>query len=284
MGKIGIIVNPEKDPELKHLKYLLNLLKEHQYDVAVSCGNYASEHTFDFCSMDECFIDSALVITLGGDGTLLRASTYANKYDVPLLGVNLGHLGFLAELECDELDQLPSILSSNYNCTERMMLSISVIHNGSVSDEVVALNDAVIRSKRGKPAQIIISDSEKDLLEYFCDGFIIATPTGSTAYSMSAGGPIMEPQSNNIVVTPICPHTLGARSAVFDAAKQTLFVRVLNAESIEPVLECDGNIVKNLVNGDCVSIARHSTSLKLLKLSNKSFYKVLNEKISRRML
>ncbi|MBQ7971200.1 MAG: NAD(+)/NADH kinase [Clostridia bacterium] len=284
MNKIGIVVHPEKDPGLKHLKYLVGLLREHCYEVSVSCGNYFSNQVFEFCSMEECFADSMLVLTLGGDGTLLRAAAYANKYDVPLLGVNLGHLGFLAELECDELELLPSILSNEFDYTERMMLRVSVINNGLVSNEFVALNDAVIRSKSGKPAQIVISDSEKDLLEYFCDGFIVATPTGSTAYSMSAGGPILEPQSNNIVVTPICPHTLGARSVVFDAAKQTLFVRVLNAERIEPVLECDGNAIKSLVDGDCVAITRHSTPLKLLKLSDKSFYKVLNEKISRRML
>lgn len=284
MNKIGIVVNPEKDPDLKYLKYLLNLLKKHSYDVAVSCGNYPSDQKFEFRSMEECFDGAMLVLTLGGDGTLLRASAYANKYNVPLLGVNLGHLGFLAELECDELDQLPAILSSDFECTERMMLKVSVIDNDVVSDEFVALNDAVIRSKSGKPAQIVISDSEKDLLEYFCDGFIIATPTGSTAYSMSAGGPILEPQSNNLVVTPICPHTLGARSVVFNAEKQTLFVRVLNANSIDPILECDGNVIKRLADGDCVAITRHSTPLKLLKLSDKSFYKVLNEKISRRML
>lgn len=284
MNKIGIIVNPEKDPELKHLNHILDLLRNQPYEVAVSCGNYASDQSFDFCSMEECFSGSGLVLTLGGDGTLLRAAAYANKYDVPLLGVNLGHLGFLAELECDELDQLPAILSNNFECTERMMLKISVIHNGMASDEFIALNDAVIRSKSGKPAQIVISDANKDLLEYLCDGFIVATPTGSTAYSMSAGGPILEPQSNNIVVTPICPHTLGARSVVFDAAKQTIFVRVLNADRIDPVLEYDGNIIKELAEGDQIAIARHSTPLRLLKLSNKSFYKVLNEKISRRML
>ena len=284
MNKIGIVVNPEKDPELKCLKYLVKILKQHKYDVAVSCGNYIADQKFDFCSMDECFCNSMLGLTLGGDGTLLRAATYANKYNVPLLGVNLGHLGFLAELEREELETLPSILSNDFDYSERMMLEVAVENNGAVTNRFVALNDAVIRSKSGKPAQIVISDSEKDLLEYFCDGFIIATPTGSTAYSMSAGGPILEPQSNNIVVTPICPHTLGARSVVFDAAKQTLFVRVLNAERIEPILECDGNVIKVLEDGDRVAITRYSTPLKLLKLSDKSFYKVLNEKISRRML
>ena len=136
----------------------------------------------------------------------------------------------------------------------------------------------------GKPAHIMISDTESDLLEYFCDGFIVATSTGSTAYSMSAGGPILEPRSDAIVVTPICPHTLGARSVVFGMAQQLLYVRVQNADRIKAVLECDGRKALDLCDGDVVCISRHNTPLQLVKLKNKSFYKVLNEKISRRML
>ena len=95
MNKIGIVVHPEKDPGLKHLKYLVGLLREHCYEVSVSCGNYFSNQVFEFCSMEECFADSMLVLTLGGDGTLLRAAAYANKYDVPLLGVNPPAPGWL---------------------------------------------------------------------------------------------------------------------------------------------------------------------------------------------
>ncbi len=283
MNKIGIIVNPEKDQGLHNLRQLIELLKRNHYECAVSCCNYPSNEDFDFCTPEECFANSSLVLTLGGDGTLLRAAPYAHQYNVPLLGVNLGHLGFLAELESDELDQLPHILSAGFDCTERMMLNVSVIRGDAILSKTVALNDAVIRSKNGKPAHIVISDSRNDLLDYFCDGFIIATPTGSTAYSMSAGGPILEPQSDAIVVTPICPHTLGSRPVVFGSSKEVIEVRVANAERILPVLECDGAEIVALSDGDYVQIVRHKTPLRLVKLKDKSFYKVLNEKISRRL-
>ncbi len=283
MNKIGIIVNPEKDPELICLHRVLDLLKQNNYTYAVSCCDYKPDISFNFSSPEECFSDASLVLTLGGDGTLLRAAYYAIQYDVPLLGINLGHLGFLAELEDNELEELPAILSNGFDCTERMMLKVSVIRNDKSIVETTALNDAVIRSKNGKPAHIVIADHSIDLLDYFCDGFIIATPTGSTAYSMSAGGPILEPRSDGIVVTPICPHTLGSRSVVFGTAQKELDVRVANAERIQPILECDGAELACLLEGDYVSITRHSKPLRLVKLSNKSFYKVLNEKISRRM-
>lgn len=283
MNKIGIIVNPEKDPGLKNLNQLIDLLKNNHYEYSVSCCNYASKEEYTFCTPEECFSNAVLVLTLGGDGTLLRAASYANQYNVPLLGVNLGHLGFLAELESDELDQLVKILSEGFDCTERMMLSVSVIRGKTTLSKTVALNDAVIRSKNGKPAQIVVSDSKNDLLEYFCDGFIVATPTGSTAYSMSAGGPILEPCSDAIVVTPICPHTLGSRPVVFGSSKEVIEVRITNAERILPILECDGAEIAELSDGDFVRIVRHVSPLRLVKLNDKSFYKVLNEKISRRL-
>ncbi len=284
MHKIGIVVHPEKDRDLTYLKRIIQLLDENGFTYAISRCDSDAEVDFEFCPLEESFIDADLVLTLGGDGTLLKAAPYANQYNVPLLGINLGHLGFLAEMEPNEIEQLPKILSSTYEYTERMMLSVSVLRNSCCVWETVALNDAVIRGGMGKPAHIMISDTESDLLEYFCDGFIVATSTGSTAYSMSAGGPILEPRSDAIVVTPICPHTLGARSVVFGMAQQLLYVRVKNADRIKAVLECDGRKVLDLCDGDVVCISRHNTPLQLVKLKNKSFYKVLNEKISRRML
>jgi NAD+ kinase len=284
MNKIGIIINPEKDQALCYLDKIIQILKNNNIEYAVSCGSYPATADFKFCSAEECFNGAQLVLTLGGDGTLLRAATYANAYNVPLLGINLGHLGFLAELESDEIELLPFIIKNGFECTERMMLNVSILRNGVEVTKTIALNDAVIRSRNGKPTHIVISDQENDLLDYFCDGFIIATPTGSTAYSMSAGGPILEPQSNSIVVTPICPHTLGSRSVVFGGAHPVLKVRVANAGSIQPMLECDGAELGEIGTNDMAVITRHDTPLRLVKLKNKSFYKVLNEKISRRML
>lgn len=284
MNKIGIIVNPQKDPDLIYLRRVTEKLEKAGFFCAVSCCNYETEEQYPFCAPDECFKDAQLVLTLGGDGTLLKAAPLANRYHVPLLGINLGHLGFLAELEPDEIDTLPDLLKNGYDYTERTMLTVGVLRNASCVLETVALNDAVIRSAIGKPAHIVIADAESDLLDYLCDGFIIATPTGSTAYSMSAGGPILEPRSNGIVVTPICPHTLGSRPVVFGDAQQEIYIRVANADSIQSLLECDGGKVSVLHDGDVVRVSRHKTPLRLVKLNNKSFYKVLNEKISRRIL
>lgn len=283
MSKIGIIVNPERDSGLIYLKKIMTLLDRHGYTYCVSCFDYQCDNDMEFCSAEECFEGSDLVLTLGGDGTLLRVASIANRYQTPLLGINLGHLGFLAELEKDELEDLPFILKNGYECTERMLLHINVIRDGKCVAEATALNDAVIRSRSGKPAQIEVSDREGDLIDYFCDGFIIATPTGSTAYSLSAGGPILEPRASGIVLTPICPHTLNARSLVFGADHDLLYTKVSNADKIQAVLECDGTELSSLREGDLVCVNRHHTTLKLVKLRHKSFYKVLNEKISRRM-
>ena len=283
MRKIGIIVNPEKDPGLQYLNQTVKVLTEAGFTPAVSCCNYDTKESYSFVTPEECFADAELVLTLGGDGTLLRAAPYAQQYQVPVLGINLGHLGFLAELEPSEISALPSIINGGFVCSDRMLLSVGVIRNSCCIAETVALNDAVIRSGNGKPAQIVLSDMESDLLEYFCDGFIVATPTGSTAYSMSAGGPILEPCSNAIVVTPICPHTLGARSVVFGDISRTLYLRVSNTDRIHAILECDGAEITALHSNDVVQISRHSDPIRLVKLHNKSFYKVLNDKISRRM-
>ncbi len=284
MRKIGIVVNPEKDPELCHLKRVIEQIESIQCDYCVSWCNIEPREAFSFCSIAECFEGASLVLTLGGDGTLLKAASYAVQYGVPLLGINLGHLGFLAELEENEISSLSTLLNDPYTYSERMMLEIQVLRQGREIAKMVALNDAVLRSRIGKPADIVIADNENDLLDYFCDGFIVATPTGSTAYSMSAGGPILEPSSKNIVVTPICPHTLGSRSVVFGSDHQELYMRVTNADRIQAHLEYDGTDWGCLYDGDVVRICRHRASLQLINIHKKSFYKVLNDKISRRKL
>ena len=169
MKKIGIIVNPERDIGLIHLKSVIDLLEKHGYQYCVSCGDYEHNNKSFFCTFEECFCDARLVLTLGGDGTLLRVATLANQYNVPLLGVNLGHVGFLAELEPAEISTLPELLSNGFECTERMMLQISIIRNNQTINQAIELNDAVIRGINGKPVHIMISDSNTDLLDYFCD-------------------------------------------------------------------------------------------------------------------
>jgi NAD+ kinase len=174
MDKIGIIVNPNKDIGLCHLKSVVSLLEKNGYQCAVSCGDYENTSSETFCDAETCFKDARLVLTLGGDGTILRVATLANRYNVPLLGINLGHVGFLAEMEPFEIDLLPSLLKDGFECTDRMMLDVSILRGGEVLSRAIALNDAVIRSQSGKPVHIMISDAQNDLIDYFCDGFIIS--------------------------------------------------------------------------------------------------------------
>ena len=282
MNKIGIIVNPARDPGFHHLDRVIEQLNIAGFQYQVSCCNFESAEDYPFCTPEECFDGASLVLTLGGDGTLLKAAAYAVQFNVPLRGINLGHLGFLAEMEEGEISGLAKLLQTKLQFSERMMLKIRVLREGKTISEEVALNDAVLRSHIGKPADIVISDLNSDLLDYFCDGFIVATPTGSTAYSMSAGGPILEPCSQSIVVTPICPHTLGSRSVVFGTNHEEIFMRVTNADQINAHLEFDGTDWGVLHDGDIVCVGRHGAALRLVSLHQKSFYKVLNEKISRR--
>ena len=281
MRKIGIVVNPDKDPGLQYLNRITAILQQNNIDWKVAfCGGDAVPFP-NSCSMEECLKRAELGITLGGDGTLLHVAPCAAALNIPLLGINLGHLGFLAEMDPDKIDLLIGILNGDYQCTERMLLDIQLNRGGKTVFSAVALNDAVIRSATGKPARILLSDAENDLLDYFCDGFIVSTPTGSTAYSMSAGGPIIEPQTKAIVLTPICPHTLVSRSVVLDS-NHPIYVRVTNAEGINAHLVCDGADSGELQNEDAVFISRSNLNLRLVKLYEKSFYNILNEKISKR--
>ncbi len=281
MRKIGIIVNPDKDPDLFYLEKIEKILQENGFSWKVACATEGTVKLSGACSIEECLSNAELGITLGGDGTLLRVAPEASKMDVPLLGFNLGRLGFLAEMEPSEIDRLPSILNNGFQHTNRMLLDIQVIRSGKTVFSSIALNDAVIRSASGKPAKILLSDAENDLLEYFCDGFIVSTPTGSTAYSLSAGGPILEPQAKAIVLTPICPHTLVSRSVVLDG-DHPIYVKVTNADEISAHLVCDGADGGELHNGDAVCIRQSDVSLRLVKLYDKSFYHILNDKISKR--
>ncbi len=282
MKKIGIVVNPSKDPERKFLNKTIEQIEKAGYCYKLSCMHTACPVDDSFVTMEECLQDAILGLTLGGDGTLLHAAAYAHRFQVPLLGINLGHLGFLAEMERTEIGELAKLLTDGFTCTERMVLRVQILREERCLVDAVALNDAVIRSQIGKPAHIVLSDGVNDLMDYLCDGFIIASPTGSTAYSMSAGGPILEPHAEGMVVTPICPHTLVARSLVFGTTQQ-IRLHVTNADRILGHLECDGMQIGLLHDDDIVLVGRHEIPLKLVQLRNKNFFKVLNEKISRRM-
>jgi len=220
-----------------------------------------------------------VLLVLGGDGTLLRAARDAAEYGVPILGVNVGHLGFLTELETDKLEfALNALINKEYKMEERMFITCRVIRDGRVVASYLALNDAVIA--RGTFARIIQISTFVDhqpVVDYQADGIIVATPTGSTAYSLSAGGPIVEPQLDCLIITPICPHTLAARSVVVhhDAVVKV----IVEASHKDIMLTIDGQSGFPLQSHDQVEVTKANVKAKFVKLQERNFFTILNSRL-----
>ena len=220
-----------------------------------------------------------LLITLGGDGTILRAARMAAPHAIPILGVNLGRLGFLAEVEPKEVvEKLPSVLEGRYWLEERMMLHAELLRGGENLGEYEALNDVVVG--RGLLARVIRLATYIDddyLTTYVADGVIVATPTGSTAYSLAAGGPILSPQLKNILLTPILPHLATARSLVLSP---NAAVKVQVSTNHSAALTVDGQITVEMKDGDAVTVTASRHTCRLVRMQTKTyFYRTLLERL-----
>ncbi len=220
-----------------------------------------------------------LIIVLGGDGTLLSAARLASEVQVPVFGVNVGHLGFLTEVETDGLfPAIDKILAGEYTLEERMLIAASVKRSGQEISRHVALNDFVVT--RGTFARIIdlsIFVDKQHVTDYSADGVIVATPTGSTAYSLSAGGPIIEPKLECVCITPICAHSLASRSVL---ARPEVEVSVrLNSASEEVMFTIDGQYGFPLKKGDQVIIKKAEKSALFVKLGERDFFQVLHSRL-----
>ena len=283
MKYIGIIVNNKKDPKFKHFKYVCELISKAGYSPVVSseyAGLFPDEQVLK-TTLEDMFKRASMVITLGGDGTFLNVADLAVRYDAVLLGVNLGTLGYLAQIDKTEIDRIPEILGSEQSVQKRMMLKASVIRDNKKIYEYSALNDVVVtRSAVLKPVNIDLYGDTGIIANYFCDGLIFSTPTGSSAYSLSVGGPIMDPSMQAILVSAISPHSLSSHSLVFNPDK-TLECRVESPSSSSSLISVDGRHVFYLKSDDRVVIRRNDKYLKLLKLSDSDFYTVLKNKFSR---
>lgn len=225
---------------------------------------------FDGCTPNSC---DALV-SVGGDGTLLRANALALQLDLPVLGVNIGRVGFLTEIEMDELEEACQKLRQNeYTIEKRMMLEVS--HKEEIA---LALNDVVI--SRGGYSRLIGIDAwvgEDPIGRFLADGLIVSTPTGSTGYSLSAGGPIVCPELECMVLTPICAHSLQHRPVVTSAAQT---VRILLHDDVEAMVSVDGMQPYPLRYGDELTITQSSKSARFIRLQSKSFFSKIRIKLS----
>lgn len=220
-----------------------------------------------------------LLICFGGDGTILHAARDATRCGVPILGVNTGSVGFMAELERGELPLLTPLAHGMYTVEERMMLDVRVLRGSKVLYEDSALNDAVIsKGSMARVAEMEVLADRVKVTGLTGDGVIVATPTGSTAYSMSAGGPIVEPTSRSIIVTPVCAHQLTARAMVL-APERVVTVQLPKGNRKYLYLSVDGGKALRLTGGDRVEISQGERSTQLVRLADRSFYQVINQKL-----
>lgn len=220
-----------------------------------------------------------MIIAFGGDGTILHLSKTAAHKDIPVLGVNLGSLGFMAELESRELARLRGLCEGNYEIESRMMLDVSVQREGRTIYSNLALNEALIA--RGNVSRVIrlrIDTEQGKLMDIAGDGVIVASPTGSTAYSLSAGGPVVEPTARNFIVSPICAHSVHANSYVL-SPERVISVQT-EKNGYKPVLlSVDGGRAFSLRSGDSVEVRRSKFDTKLVRLGKRSFCEILQKKM-----
>ena len=223
--------------------------------------------------------EADLLVCFGGDGTILHAARDATLHNVPLMGVNMGSVGFMAELERGELAQLAPLARGEYTIEERMMLDVRVFRGDKKVSQDLALNDAVLsKGSMARVAELEVLADQTQVTAVTGDGVIIATPTGSTAYSMSAGGPIVEPTSQCIIVTPVCAHRLAARAMVL-APQRLVTVRLPKGNRKHLYLSVDGGKAVRLTGGDQVEISRSTYTTKLVQLAHRNFYQVINQKL-----
>jgi NAD+ kinase len=231
------------------------------------------------CPTEKFLKNVNLIISLGGDGTLLRAARLAAAEDIPVFGVNLGGLGFLTQIGVDDLEKsLEKIYQGKYSLDERMMLSCVVKRREKEIKKFTALNDVVIG--KGAFARIICLATYVNndyVISYSADGLVVSTSTGSTAYSLSAGGPIVNPNINSIILTPICPHTLSARPLIIGENDQVKIKLELSEEEV--MVTIDGQEGFTLEPNDEVIIKKSGHKAQLITFKEKSFYAVLREKL-----
>lgn len=240
-----------------------------------------NEIKFNFLPMDELYSTTDVVCVLGGDGTILESARRAAPFGTPVLGINLGRVGFMAEIEPDELDLLEKLASGEFKIEERAMLSVDIINNaGKVRASGVALNDAAITN--GSIARIVdleLSEGGIPVATYRSDGIIVATPTGSTAYSMAAGGAIVDPRVACFCVTPICPHSLSSKPLVFPDSAVVNIKNICQREKIL-YLTIDGRANFELYRGESVQITRSQTKTKFISINESKFYTKLRQKMN----
>lgn len=276
---VGIIPNPLKDVDFSHTDKMIATLRLSGIKCLIpdECGNREGAQSVSY---EELYSTSQCLMILGGDGTILRHSSMAAKYNTPILGVNIGTIGFICELCPEEHTELSKLASGDYDIEKRYMLDVSVIREGKCIGSYTALNDAVIESEGiSKVIAIELYRDDKRIIDYMANGLIVSTPTGSTAYSLAAGGPIVDPETAVTTVTPICPHTLTEKPMIFDMNAR-LSCRISALRGGLPCLNVDGRDFLSLKEGDTVRVTKSDSFTRLIRLKSLEFYDIIYQKLS----
>ena len=272
MPTAAIITNRKKDPNGLYTKKVADILKR-KYTVLFD-SDYSEDNIY------KMFKESDVAVVLGGDGTLLSASDMASSFDVPLLGINLGHLGFMADVEEKNIEaSLNTFLDGGYKIDRRFMIDAFIEKKDGSRLTISALNDIVVtRASYQRMVAFDIKVNGDNLATYQGDGLVVATPTGSTAYSMSAGGPVVDPSLEVCIITPVCPHTMSSKPVIVPGQAE-IQIDFKSTFDDKAMLTADGKEGIGLCEGDVIKIKGSERKLGLIRLLNRSFYDILNLKL-----
>lgn len=283
MINIVIIPNETRDIDYKYTKELIGIIGGR------ACVMMAKKHVavgmgVEFLEDEQILAKADVAIALGGDGTILSAARTLARYDIPVMGINLGHLGFLAEVEPANMSvAVESILDGKYAIESRAMIKASVIRKGEIISEFHALNDIVVsRATFSRMLGLKTSIGTHILDSFVADGVILSTPTGSTAYSLSAGGPILDPSLEVLLINPVCPHTMHTRPMVVPLDSEVKVEIAAGQYNEDAFVSADGTQGVKLYEGDIVCAHKSRYATKLIKITDQTFYDTVRLKLSER--
>ena len=281
--KVVMTPNPYRDKQFKYAEQAKQILIESGVEVAMCLPfdvdrDYELPQHLTFSELKKEIRDADMLICFGGDGTILHASKIATAHNIPVLGVNIGTMGFIAELEAGELELLRKLATGEYTLETRSMIDVTLTSAGQTVLRETALNDAVItKGAIARVIQLTVCCDGVEATNFSGDGLIICTPTGSTAYSMSAGGPIIEPSAKNLLITPICAHAMLAKSIVI-SPRRVISVKIGKIGRHNAFLSLDGGRAFRINTGDVITAKCSEKVTKLVRIKQTSFFEILNKK------
>ena len=282
--KIALLPNLTRDEEGKITKEICHWLKEYGAEYACMDEAYSAfkeDPDMTSYALEDLIPWCDVIITVGGDGSMLRAAKTTVEYGKPLLCINAGHLAFMAGLESDELSRLKALIDGEYELDPRMLFNVKLLRNGRVIKKEKIINDvAVCRGSQVKIVDLDVTCDGHLINTYRADGVIVATPTGSSAYCLAAGGPVLNPSMKGIVVTPICPQSLFARSIVFSSDNAITVSINPDSRCKDVVVSLDGGDPIKVMEGDVISITQSRYEAKFIRIKNDPFFAILNTKLA----